>query len=350
MTCEIDTSRPRVEPFALDSPTFVARPAFDFDQSIATPMLIDVIIPTYNRCELLPRALESLRAAKVPTGLDVRVTIVDNNSTDRTHEVIENWKAKFDGRLNYVLEHKQGRSAAVNAGVRSTSGDLVGIIDDDEEVESGWFECVQKVFEKGDVDYIGGPCIPRWGAEPPTWLPSNYPGVIGRVDGGNGVMSFDEYPGILMGGNAVLTRAILEKVGLYSTDLGRTDKALLSCEDEDLDRRLRAARACGFFHPELVIYHYVPPERLTKRYFRRWCFWRGVSRGVIDRAHRAEVVYAIGVPRFLFGSAVRALLRKARSRFVSNGYDSASRFSDELAVWDLAGFFYGKHFYRTEAG
>ena len=314
-------------------------------------MQLDVIIPTYNRCDLLERALESLLAAPIPAGLEVRVTVVDNNSRDNTPAVVERWKAKFSGRLGYVSEtQRQGRSAAVNAGIRATSGDLVGLIDDDEEVDRGWFECVNKVFANGEVDFITGPCRPRWGAEPPAWVPANYPGVIGAVDAGKQVVSFAEYSGILMGGNAVLTRAILERVGLYSTNLGRTDKALLSCEDEDLDRRLKATNARGLYHPDLAIYHYVPPERLTKQYYRRWCFWRGTSRGIIDREHTAEVVYAFGVPRFLFGCAVRGLARKARGFLFRNGYGPASRFSDELPVWDLAGFFYGKHFYKTENG
>jgi glycosyltransferase involved in cell wall biosynthesis len=314
-------------------------------------MRLDVIIPTYNRCDLLERTLESLLAAAVPAGLEARVTVVDNNSRDNTPAVVESWKAKFAGRLSYVSEtRRQGRSAAVNAGIRATSGELVGIIDDDEEVHRDWFACIHKVFENGTVDFMTGPCVPRWGADPPAWLPPNYPGVIGSVDGGSDAISFDQYSGIVTGGNSVLTRAILERVGLYSTDLGRTDKALLSCEDEDFDRRLKAAKARGLYHPDLKILHYVPPDRLTKQYYRRWCFWRGTSRGVIDRQYTADVVYALGVPRFLFGEAVRGVARKIRGVWVRNGYGPASRFSDELAVWDLAGFFYGKHFYKVENG
>src|SRR3954469_8295858 len=98
------------------------------------PMRLDVIIPTYNRCELLERTLASLLAAEVPTGLDARVTVVDNNSRDRTREVVEGWQERFGGRLGYVFGGgARGRPPAVNAGILATSGDLVGIIDDDEE-------------------------------------------------------------------------------------------------------------------------------------------------------------------------------------------------------------------------
>jgi glycosyltransferase involved in cell wall biosynthesis len=310
-------------------------------------MKLDVIVPTYNRHEMLKRTLDSLMAARVPAGLSVRVTVVDNNSKDSTRETVEGYIEKYGmERVRYLFETAQGRSPALNAGIRATDGDLVGTIDDDEEIDAGWYEQVYAAFSDQSVDFIGGPCAPRWGMERPAWFPPDYRGVVGWVDGGDKRCAFDEnYPGILMGGNSVLRRTILEKVGLYTTALGRTDKHLLSCEDEDMYHRLRDAGARGFYLPKLIIYHYIPPERLTRRYFRQWSFWRGVSMGVIDRGRRSPVHYFMGVPRWIVGKAVRGAVRKI-IRVVSFDKDRAASFADELAVWDFAGFFYGKHFYK----
>ena len=79
---------------------------------------------------------------------------------------------------------------------------------------------------------------------------------------------------------------------------------LLGCEDEDMYHRLLALGARGAYAPDLVIYHHVPAARLTKTYFRRWCFWRGVSLGVMDRDRPAPVRYLAGVPRYRIGRAV----------------------------------------------
>ena len=98
-------------------------------------MRLDVIVPTYNRHQLLKLTLDSLLAAEVPPQLIVAVTVVDNNSGDSTRETVEVYQSKFDGRLHYVFEKKLGRSHALNAGISSTSGDLVGMIDDDEQVD-----------------------------------------------------------------------------------------------------------------------------------------------------------------------------------------------------------------------
>lgn len=312
-------------------------------------MQLTVIIATYNRCELLPRALASLLAAEAPPGLDVRVTVADNNSRDATRAVVEEWQPKFGGRLQYLFEPRQGKSYALNTAIAATTSDLVGMIDDDEEIDPGWYSRVATAFKDTSVDFIGGPYVPRWGAAQPAWLPESYRGVIGWVDAGDKVLPYDEhYPGVLMGGNAVFRRALFARVGPYATNLGRTDKHLLSCEDEDMYQRLLAAGARGFYLPDLIIHHYVPPERLTKSYYRRWCFWRGVSHGVMDRARRSPVAYLLGVPRWFYGRAARGLLSAAAAPLRPG--TPAESFAGELEVWNLLGFFYGKHFYRAEGG
>lgn len=309
-------------------------------------MQLDVIVPTYNRQDLLERTLASLLAAPVPEMLQVRVTVVDNNSQDATRQVVEQWQPKFAGRLNYVLERKQGRSPAINAGIMATDGDLVGMIDDDEEMDFGWYARVASAFADPELDFIGGACLPRWGMECPAWLPRDYLGVIGWIEGSDKAQAFgDGYGGLLVGGNAVIRRALLERVGLYATTLGRSGGNLLSAEDQDMFERLMATNARGLYLPDLIIYHYVPPERLTKRYFRRWCFWNGVSLGMIDRERRAPVVYLGGIPRWYYGRTARKLL-KAGGASLRPRKNPAQIFSGELSVWDLAGFIYGKHFYR----
>ena len=309
-------------------------------------MRLDVVIPTYNRAEMLARTLSSLLAAEAPAALDVRVIVVDNNSKDATRQTAEEWAVKFGGRLSYVFETKQGRSHALNAGIAAAPGELVGMIDDDEEVDARWLVRVGQAFEDTSVDFVGGACLPRWGVPRPSWLPSEYPGVIGCLDGDAGrPQEFGaEYEGLLWGGNAVIRREVLARVGPYATELGRGKANLMTGEDREMFERLMQSGARGLYLPDLVIYHYVPPERLTKRYHRRWCFWNGVSQGLSDRRKPAPVVYLAGVPRWLYGKAAHALKGSAREALRRG--DPARVFAGELTVWELCGFFYGKHFYK----
>jgi glucosyl-dolichyl phosphate glucuronosyltransferase len=310
-------------------------------------MQLDVVIPTYNRSTLLKKAIGSLLAARIPPGLDVRVIAVDNNSTDDTKAVIEDFARQSNGRVSYVFEKRQGRSPALNAGVAAATGDLIGFIDDDEEVDAAWYETILAAFKNNELDFIGGPYVPRFESDVPEWLPKTHTAVVGIVDGGDEVVPFDEsYPGILMGGNAVFTRETLQRVGPYSTELGRSGTRLLSCEDEDMYQRLMTRGARGLYLPQLIVYHFIPRERLTKKYHRSWCFWQSVSSAVLDGLRpQPAVAYVLGVPRYFYGRALRGMLRLAN---VTNR-EPATRFSNELSLWELAGFFYGKHFYRPDS-
>lgn len=310
-------------------------------------MRLDVIVPTYNRQDRLPLTLNSLLAAEIPAGLEVGITVVDNNSTDGTRQVIESFRKRFGDRVQYCFERQQGRSHALNAGIAATGGDLIGTIDDDEEIDPSWYAVAFAAMKDGELDFIGGPYVPRWSIAPPDWLPPEYGGVVGWVDGGDKPVPYDSnYPGILMGGNAVFKRSVLDEVGRYTTWLGRTDKGLLTGEDEELYGRLLAHGARGMYLPNLIIYHHIPAERVTKSYFRRWCFWRGVSLGLLGRTRKLPVAYLFGIPRWHYRNALRGMVTTTK-HLVVKPKNPAQAFAAELGVWDWIGLLYGRHFRRS---
>lgn len=305
---------------------------------------LDVLIPTHDRAPLLERCLASVLRAAPADNLDVHVTIVCNACTDGTQATVRRYQAAYPGRVSIIEERRRGKSKALNAGIAATSGDLVGMIDDDEEVEVNWLRVIGRVFEDPTLDFAGGPYLPVWDEPAPDWIPGEYLAVLGAVDNGDTARPYSrDFPGILKGGNAVIRRRTLRAVGPYSEHLGPGSFArLFSCEDEDMYWRLLEHGARGKYFPELVIFHYISASRLTREYYRRWCFWRGVSRGLMDRRHPLPVTYLAGIPRFLWGRAGRALLRLlsgARTRPVRDV------FTDELRMWDLAGYAYGRHLY-----
>jgi glucosyl-dolichyl phosphate glucuronosyltransferase len=307
-------------------------------------MQLDVILTTCNRQELLKQTLKSLLTAEVPPGLDVHIAIVDNNSKDQTRQIVHREMDKCRLSISYIFEGRQGKSYALNTGIRLTNGPLVAMVDDDEEIDRHWYSRIHSAFADGKVDFIGGPYVPRWGAPPPAWLPNRYSVVIGSFSTGDKVLEYGEgFPGILLGGNAVLTRSILREAGPYSTLINRTQKRLLTGEDQDMYLRLLAIGARGLYFPDLIVYHYISPEKLTKRYFRRFCFWRGVSRYIIERRHSPSDSYMDLLLKDIYNPAARGLFRSARTIF-SKEKDPAQTFTDELSLWYFAGFLYG-HFY-----
>src|SRR5262245_45834073 len=203
--------------------------------------------------------LESVRLARVPAGLRVRTIIVDNNSIDDTRQVVEAAQPLWPGQLLYRFEPVQSRSAALNNGVAVADADLVGMIDDDEEIDREWFAVIERMFRDPAVDFISGPYLPRWGATPPGWLPPPYRGVIGWMDAGQTRLQYGrDFAGVMCGGNAVVRTALGRSVGWYHPRLGREGlKVGSGCEDVDFFQKLLAAKAVGYYVPELIIYHYI---------------------------------------------------------------------------------------------
>jgi len=307
---------------------------------------LDVVVPTYNRSQLLRRTISSLLVAPIPEGLEVTILVLDNNSKDDTEQVVREMQAESTRPIVYVRERNQGLSHARNGGIRAGDGDLVGFIDDDEEIDKNWYGVIAREFSDEALEYIGGPYLPNCSLPMPAWLPQGYNAVIGVIEPKPRTRMGPPFPGNLQGGNAVLRRSVFEKVGVYSVKLGRSGKGLLSEEDAEFYRRLVKAGLYGLHVPDLIIYHYIPADRLTRKYHRRWCYWRGISQGLADAEMKEPVRYVFGVPRYRIRKALGGLLSFPKNLLSKRGLSRA--FTGELAVWDLLGFIYGKYFIRID--
>ena len=89
-------------------------------------MNISVVIPTYNRCELLRRALLSVFSQ---TLLPAEVAVIDDGSTDGTNAMI----LKEFPEVAYYRQENCGVSSARNLGIHHTTGDWLAFLDSDDE-------------------------------------------------------------------------------------------------------------------------------------------------------------------------------------------------------------------------
>jgi glycosyltransferase involved in cell wall biosynthesis len=91
-----------------------------------TGLTVSVVIPTYNRAQLLARALRSVLPECQPGD---EVIVVDDGSSDDTEAVVR----AFGPPVRYLAGVHRGAGAARNMGIRAASGDLVAFLDDDDE-------------------------------------------------------------------------------------------------------------------------------------------------------------------------------------------------------------------------
>ena len=305
-----------------------------------------IVIATYKRAADLGETLASLSQLR-PDG-PWEVIVVDNNSPDNTREVVEEAAATFPVDLRYLFEREQGRSPALNAGIRAARGEIIATTDDDVRVPPDWLDRAAEGLDRLHCDYVGGRVLPIWGAERPVWLP-NHGGkqwaVIALLDYGDQPIEFGAR--VPLGVNMAFRRSVFETAGLFDPHTGRKAGTLLGQEVREWCIRARAAGARGFYVPDMRLEHIIPADRLCKKYFRRWFYWRGISRAMLyERAGLdmeaperttldfSKVPHVAGVPRYLYRKALASVAGYVRATLKG---DAEAAFDHEVWLWFFAG-------------
>jgi len=309
-------------------------------------MKFSIVIATYNRAALLNDTLDSL--SRLQPGAPWEVIVVDNNSPDRTREIVEAAAPSYPAPLRYAFEKEQGRSAALNHGFRLAAGDIVVTTDDDVRVAPDWLNTIARGLDTLQCDYVGGRVLPIWESEPPQWVPrvnGRLWAVIALLDYGAEPIAFGKR--VPLGVNMAMRREAIERAGGFDTRIGRKAGTLLGQEVREWCMRAHAAGLTGFYVPRMVVQHLIPTDRLNKAYFRRWFFWRGISRAMLyaqsgkdmeapeqTTLDFSQVKHVAGVPRYMFRSALVAIKDSLAARLRG---DAVNAFEHELFVWMFAG-------------
>ena len=103
---------------------------------------VSVVIPTYNRAAVVPRAIESVLAQTVT---DLEVVVVDDGSSDGTGQILGEI---FGDRIRYYAQANQGVSVARNKGVEEARGEWIAFLDSDDLWESEKLEWQFKALER----------------------------------------------------------------------------------------------------------------------------------------------------------------------------------------------------------
>lgn len=91
-----------------------------------SPLTVSVVVVTWNAADLTLRCVESLRA-QATDGLDVRLVVVDNGSTDGTAQEL----APLDDVRLVALPTNTGFTGGANAGIGATDSDVVVLLNND---------------------------------------------------------------------------------------------------------------------------------------------------------------------------------------------------------------------------
>jgi len=260
-------------------------------------MKISVVLCTYNRCQSLDKTLESVAASILSAETEWEVLIVDNNSNDRTKDVVESFSSRYPGRFRYLFEPRQGKSFALNAGVRESLGNVLAFLDDDVTVEPTWLGILAAPLNGNEWAGTGGRTLLERPFSPPSWLAVDGPFSMGGVlaalfDLGDEPCELRRAP---YGANMAYRKKMFEKYGLFRTDMGPGPNRNIPRQSEDTEfgRRLMAAGERLRYEPSAVAYHPILEGRVQKEYLLTW--WFDFGRAAVRKQGRGAPIW--GLPR-----------------------------------------------------
>jgi len=202
-------------------------------------MKLSVLICTYNRPELLTRALESLT---IHTEEKPDQIVVVNGGDERTNRLVQSFMNVYKERLEIILVKTANKNVACsrNAGLPHCSGDIIATTDDDAEVFPSWVTLMKQTHrEHPEAGAVGGLVI---GSHTdslvekaadlitfPNWSQPRYVRTLPTV-------------------NISYKREVVESIG-------QLDETLFCGEDVDYNWRVQKLGYKIYFDPQIKVYH-----------------------------------------------------------------------------------------------
>jgi glucosyl-dolichyl phosphate glucuronosyltransferase len=304
---------------------------------------LSVIIPTFNRANVLGDALESITLQTLDPSI-FEVIVCDNNSTDKTKEIVHSFCDRIEN-MRYIKTEDPGLHVGRNRGYMESLGDILVYADDDIEAFPEWLSTIWSTFNNSDVVLVGGKNIPKWEVTPPTWVMDlwkpddfhrrlcNYYSII---DFGESVMEID--PIYVVGCNfSVRKKVIKEARGFHPDGMPRELIKYRGDGESYISNFIKDLGYKAIYHPSASVHHKVSKERLTFEYLEQRGFNQGVSdsytqlrdlhfksKGQKRVSHNLFEDFIVTLKRFIYEYyCLNSRVRKSRKMYrkgYSNGF------------------------------
>lgn len=206
--------------------------------------IVTIVLPTYNRCRLVCRAIDSVLEQ---TYQAYELIVVDDGSSDATADRL----ADYGDRVTVIKQANRGVSAARNAGIQAASGEFIALLDSDDvwlpqklERQIAFFRtCPQAMICQTEE----------------IWIRNGKRVNPGKRHKKHSGMIFEKtLPLCLVSPSAVMLRkSLVDEVGLF-------DESLPACEDYDLWLRISWKYPVHLIDTPLIIKHGGHADQLSR--------------------------------------------------------------------------------------
>lgn len=226
---------------------------------------VSIIIPTKNNGDIIEKCLVSIKQTlekfdQNASHLDyskeeIEVIIVDGHSIDNTVEIARKYGCKI------VYENIGTRGGACNVGMRNANGEFIAFTDADCIVHTDWLKNLIRQFDNEKIASVGGPNITP---EDDTEFAKCVGVVLSFLSktGSRYGLDADEVIETFhnSGCNVAYRKKAIEAAGWFN-------EKLITCEDEELDCRIKEKEYKILYTPDAKVYHYRRPT--WKRFYRQ---------------------------------------------------------------------------------
>ena len=226
-----------------------------------TERLVSIIVPTYNRLDLLRQTVASLLALERPTGVDYELLVVENGCQDGTFEWLQT-----QARVRSFREERSGESHARNRGLQEARGSWLAFVDDDEVAEPDWLQRLWNTAQELSARVVTGSV---WLRLPASELNGLGPVVRQSLGEERGPVR-QRYRGKRLPPlcNVLIHRDLFQQHGIFNTNL-------TVASDTEFFFRLARSGEPMWFEPAARLWHQVPAFRLEPSFLLARALWQG---------------------------------------------------------------------------
>ncbi len=248
-----------------------------------------IIVCTYNRMDLLKKCLDSL-VAQTSDMSKCETIVVDNNSADDTKELVTQYSTRI-ANLRYIFEREQGLSHARNRGCNEANSEYLAYLDNDVIAPPEYVSNVLKVIEQHSPDIMGGPIYPYYVSKKPNWFKDEYEIRKHAEESGFSLTCR------ISGGNYIIRKDALKQLGMFDVNLGMVGEQVKLGEERDILEKYRRTKDTKdqktYFALDCCVKHYVPPKKMTLRYFVTRYYQSGRSAARLKRKNPSLAIRQI---------------------------------------------------------
>lgn len=216
---------------------------------------VSVVIPTYNRLEMLEKALDSVFAQ---TYSSLEVIVVDDGSTDGTDAMM----AQYSRPVTYIkMEHAGSPAKARNVAIGLATGEYIAFLDSDDIWLPEKLEVQIREFDRPDVALVCSNAFLRSGDVRRLYFTNGVSGELSVFE-----LLMDNR---VITSTAVVRRSEIERVGLF-----RESDPLLGIEEYEL--WLRIAKVAKLKYLDLPTVIYLDHPQSIGNYIRQYNYSRGL--------------------------------------------------------------------------